>query len=463
LSRVWIKNPRASFDGERANTLLGGLVIENQSISEVLPQNQEPTEPVDEIFDASQLVLTPGLINTHHHFYQTLTRAHRNALNKPLFAWLTSLYPVWANLTNDMIEVSTELALCEMMLSGCTTTSDHHYVFSDNLDEAIDRQVSVAARLGMRVILTRGSMSLGQSTGGLPPDKVVQSEQQILNDSIRLINQYHDPSTHAMCQIALAPCSPFSVTADLMRETAALAKSHNVLLHTHLAETNDETQFCVDQFGLRPVDYMESLNWLTDNTWFAHGIHFDSEEIRRLGKAGCAIAHCPSSNMTLASGICPVNELENAGVSVGIGVDGSASNDCSNLAQEVRQALLIQRLSQGLDQGLRQQASDLSLASHVDVLRWATQGGANVFHRPELGRLKTGAAADLALFSLDELRFSGSDDALAALVLCGVHTADAVMVNGDWRVQHGHLVDVDLDQLKSRHNSLANNLWQACL
>jgi 8-oxoguanine deaminase len=455
LSRIWIKNPRASFDGTHANQANGGVVVEGQRIAEVLAAGQQPSQTVDSVFDASGMVLTPGLINTHHHFYQTLTRAYRDALNKPLFAWLTSLYPVWANLTNEMVEVSTELALCELMLSGCTTASDHHYVFSNSLDEAIDRQAMVAARLGMRVVLTRGSMSLGESTGGLPPDKVVQTEAAILDDSLRLVQRYHDPADYAMCQVALAPCSPFSVTPELMRETASLAKQHKVLLHTHLAETHDETQFCIDQLGLRPVDYMESVDWLSDRTWFAHGIHFNSEEIARLGRAGCGVSHCPTSNMTLASGICPVAELEHAGVNVGIGVDGSASNDCSNLIQEVRMSLLIQRLGQA------QQSSEAPLTAHTDSLRWATQGGAALLHRPELGRLTVGAAADLALFSLDEPRFSGSDDALAALILGGAHRAAAVMINGQWRVSHGALIDVDMAQLQARHQQLAMSLWQA--
>jgi 8-oxoguanine deaminase len=454
LSRIWIKNPRASFDGTQANLANGGVVVEGQRIVEVLTTGQQPSRVVDSVFDASGMVLTPGLINTHHHFYQTLTRAYRDALNKPLFAWLTSLYPVWANLTNEMVEVSTELALCELMLSGCTTASDHHYVFSDTLDEAIDRQASVAARLGMRVVLTRGSMSLGQSTGGLPPDKVVQRETVILDDSLRLVKRHHDPEAFAMCQLALAPCSPFSVTPELMRETASMAKQHHVLLHTHLAETHDETQFCIDQLGLRPVDYMESVNWLSNRTWFAHGIHFNSEEITRLGAAGCGVSHCPTSNMTLASGICPAFELEQAGVNVGLGVDGSASNDCSNLIQEVRMSLLIQRLGQS------QQDSKTALTSHVDALRWATHGGAALLHRPELGQIAVGAAADLALFSLDEPRFSGSDDALAALILGGAHRAEAVMINGQWRVSHGNIIDVDIEQLQARHQQLAVSLWQ---
>ncbi len=455
MTTTWIRNPCASFDGQQPGRADGGLVISNNTITQVLASGETPSHPVDVTFDASDMVLLPGLINTHHHFYQTLTRAHKTALNKPLFAWLNALYPMWANLTNDMVGISSELALAELMLSGCTTTTDHHYVFSDQLDEAIDRQVQAAEHLGMRVVLTRGSMSLGQSSGGLPPDNIVQSERAILDDCERLIRDYHQSTLYAMTQIALAPCSPFSVTAELMQASAALADTHHVLLHTHLAETHDETEFCLKQSGLRPVDYLEQLGWIDKRAWFAHGIHFDSREIQRLGAAGCGVSHCPSSNMILASGICPVAALESAGVNIGLGVDGSASNDCSNMIQEVRQALLIQRL------GESSQAPTEQLTSHVDALRWATQGGANLLHRSDLGRLKPGAAADIALFKLDQPRFSGSNDPLAALILSGADRAEAVMINGEWRVQHGALVNTDLAELMARHHQQAHKLWAA--
>jgi 8-oxoguanine deaminase len=455
MTTTWIRNPCASFDGQRAGSADGGLVISNNTITQVLAADETPNQPVDVTFDASDMVLLPGLINTHHHFYQTLTRAHKTALNKPLFPWLTALYPMWANLTNDMVGTSTELALAELMLSGCTTTTDHHYVFSDQLDEAIDRQVQAAEQMGMRVVLSRGSMSLGQSSGGLPPDNIVQSEQTILDDCERLIRDYHQSTPYAMTQIALAPCSPFSVTAELMQACAAMAETYDVLLHTHLAETHDETEFCLQQSGLRPVDYLQKLGWINDRAWFAHGIHFDTREIERLGNAGCGVSHCPSSNMILASGICPAEALETAGVNLGLGVDGSASNDCSNLIQEVRQALLIQRL------GESSRIPTDQLTSHVDVLRWATQGGANLLHRSELGRLVPGAAADVALFKLDEPRFSGSDDPLAALILSGADRAEAVMINGQWRVQQGALMDIDLAELMVRHQQQAHKLWAA--
>lgn len=362
--RLWIRNPLAVHTNTDQDAA-GGLVVEGNRILELVPRGAQPTVPWDSHFDASNHVLIPGLINTHHHFYQTLTRALPEALNKELFPWLQTLYPVWAGLNPEMLEVATELALSELLLSGCTTAADHHYLFPPGLDEAIDIQCEVARRLGVRVTLTRGSMSLGQDQGGLPPQRVVQTEERILADSQRLIRRYHDSAEGSMQQLALAPCSPFSVTTELMQETAALAREYGVRLHTHLAETLDEEAFCQRKFGLRTVDYLESVDWLSERTWLAHGIHFNAEEISRLGRAGVGIAHCPGSNMMLASGLCPVLELEAAGCPVGIGVDGSASNDCSNLIQEVRQAMYLQRLRYGA-----------SRVRHQDALRWATQGSA---------------------------------------------------------------------------------------
>lgn len=450
--RCWIREPLAVFGAAAA----GGVVLEGGVIVELLARGSAPTAAVDSVLDARQLVLLPGLINTHHHFYQTLTRAHRAALDKPLFPWLKALYPVWARLTDAMIEASTELALAELLLSGTTTAVDHHYVFSDGLADAIDHQVAAAQRLRMRVVLTRGSMSLGESAGGLPPDAVVQSERAILDDCERLIGTYHEREPHAMVQIALAPCSPFSVTRSLLQETAQLARREDLLLHTHLAETADEEAFCVEAFGQRPVDYLEQCGWLTERSWFAHGIHFSPAEIARLGAAGCSISHCPTSNMLLSSGLCPVPELEAAGVAVSLGVDGSASNDGSNLMQEVRQALLLQRLRLS---GVESSAEQPALPSHLDALRWATAGGARALRRPELGQIAVGAAADLALFAVDDLRFSGAEDPLAALVLCGAHRARAVCVAGRWLVEDGAITGLDLAALRDRHQLLAAELW----
>lgn len=449
----WLKDPLVSFDPAQGAVRDGGLVVSGGKIIERPARGAEPVHEVDEVIDLGDLVLLPGLINTHHHFYQTLTRSLHQALDKPLFPWLESLYPTWAGLTEEMIAVSTELACSEMLLSGCTTSVDHHYVFSNALAHAIDRQAEAAAKVGLRVVLTRGSMSLGESAGGLPPDSVVQDTQTILADSERLVQRWHDAEAYAMCQVALAPCSPFSVTPELLRETAQLAAREQVLLHTHLSETEDENAFCLAQFGRRPVDHMAECDWLQDNVWFAHGIHFTDAEIDRLGVAGCGVSHCPSSNMLLSSGTCKVPQLRAAGVRVGLGLDGSASNDASNMIQEVRQALLIQRLAL--------QPAEAGSISHLDALAWATRGGAELLNRPELGSLAVGAAADIALFSLDEPRFSSSDDPLAALVLCGAHKARHVMVNGRWRVFDDQLVDGDIETLMANHRQLAEQLWAA--
>ena len=408
---------------------------------------KEPATPADRVFDASGKVLLPGLVNGHHHFYQTLTRAYPSALNKPLFGWLKTLYPVWANLTEEAVAVSTRLALAELMLSGCTTASDHHYLFSAALGRAIDVQAETAAALGVRVVLTRGSMSLSVDDGGLPPRSVTEAEPAILAESERLIRRYHDAAPHAMCQIALAPCSPFSVTRELMRDTADLARTHGVRLHTHLGETEDENEFCLAKLGMRPLDYLEDVGWLAGDVWLAHGIHFTQAEIERLGAAGTGICHCPSSNMVLASGICPVNDLLSAGARVGLGVDGSASNDASNLMQEVRQALLIGRLRYGAQP-----------VTHQSVLRLGTRGSADLLGRPELGELRPGAAADVALFDLDELRFSGHGDPLAALVLCGASRVSDLMIAGVWRVRGGELQGVDMDALMHEHRRIAGSL-----
>lgn len=446
--RTWIKNPLTVWTGGDA-AADGGLIVDGGFIAEVLAAGQTPSAAVDREFDASGLVVLPGLINCHHHFYQTLTRAHPAALGKELFPWLVALYPLWGRLERGDIEVSTELALAELMLSGCSTTVDHHYLFTDAIADAIDVQAATAERLGMRVVLTRGSMSVGASGGGLPPDSVVQDAERILADSERLLDAYHDRERGAFLQVALAPCSPFSVSPELMRDTADLARRHGVLLHTHLGETEDENDYCLSRFGKRPVDYLADLGWLDDDVWLAHGIHFDDDEVRRLGAAGVGVSHCAHSNMVLSSGICRTLELERAGAPVGIGVDGSASNDASNLMQEVRQAFLLQRLHYGAAE-----------VGHLDALRWATGGGARVLNRDDLGALAPGRCADIALFDLDELRFSGHGDPLAALVLCGAHRVRHLMVGGEWRVVDGELPGIDLAALRARHQRAAARLSQ---
>jgi 8-oxoguanine deaminase len=446
---IWIKNPLSIYTANNINAK-NGIVIQGHVIIELVAQGQTPVSKIDSIFDASEHVVIPGLINTHHHFYQTLTRACPPALNKKLFPWLQTLYPIWADLQPDWHALATELAMVELLMSGCTTVSDHHYLFPQSLNQAIDQQVSVARKLGMRATLTRGSMSLGQDQGGLPPMSVVQTETQILDDSERLINKYHKQDN--LIEIALAPCSPFSVTQELMIETAKLAKKHDVNLHTHLAETEDENIFCLKMFGQRPVDYLESVGWMHDKTWLAHGIHFNDDEIKRLGAAKVGVCHCPSSNMVLASGIARVNELKAAGVRVGLGVDGSASNDHSNLMQEIRQAMLIQRL--------RYQADEFS---HLDAFELATKGGANVLNRDNVGELAVGKQADIALFKLDEARFSGSHDPLAALVLCGASQADAVMIAGHWKVKNKTWLGGDITQLIKQHTQAAQAMLKVHL
>ncbi|CCD93421.1 putative hydroxydechloroatrazine ethylaminohydrolase (AtzB) (Hydroxyatrazine hydrolase) [Bradyrhizobium sp. ORS 375] len=437
---IWIKDPLAIL----AEGAARGVVVKDGRIVELVPTGKEPLTEGAVAFDASAHVVIPGLINTHHHFYQTLTRALPAAMDRELFPWLKALYPIWARLTPHALDAAVTLAMAELMLSGCTTTTDHHYVFPAGLEDAVGIEVAAAKRLGMRVLLTRGSMNLSERDGGLPPDSVVQDEDTILADSERVVATYHERGPDAMVQIALAPCSPFSVTGSLMQKTAALADRLDVRLHTHLAETEDENRFCEAMFGCRPLDYLEQNGWLGPRTWLAHGIFFNAEEMKRLGKAKTTISHCACSNQLLASGCCPVCEMEEAGVGIGLGVDGSASNDGSNLMQEVRAAFLLQRARYGV-----------SRISHKDALRWATKGSAACVGRPELGEIAVGKAADLALFKLDELRFSGAGDPIAALVLCGAHRADRVMVGGRWTVLDGAIPGLDIAGLIGRHSTAA--------
>lgn len=442
---LWLRDPLAILADDAAR----GVVVQDGRIVECVPAGGVPATPGATVFDAGAHVVLPGLINTHHHFYQTLTRALPAALDRELFGWLGALYPVWARLTPDALEAAATVAMAELMLSGCTTTTDHHYVFPPGLEDAIDIEVAVARRLGLRGVFTRGSMNLSQRDGGLPPDAVVQDADTILSESARLIDAHHDPAAHAMVQIALAPCSPFTVTPALMRATAELAAARGVRLHTHLAETADETDFCLARFNRRPLDYLEDVGWLHGGVWLAHGVHFAADEIARLARAGVAVTHCPCSNQVLGSGHCPVCALEAAGVRVGLGVDGSASNNASNLMQEVRAAFLLQRHRYGV-----------ARVGHRDALRWATEGSAACLGRPELGRIAPGEAADLALFRLDELRFAGAQDALAALVLCGAHSADRVMVAGRWVVADGAIPGLDLPALMARQAAAAARLQE---
>lgn len=438
--RLWLKDPLAVL----AEGAERGIVVDGSRIVELVGRGREPARPVDAVFDASRHVMLPGLINTHHHVYQTMTRAHPDAINKELFPWLKALYPIWVKgLSPETFRLAVRLAGTELMMSGCTTAADHHYVFPKGLENAVDIEVDEARALGLRMTVSRGSMNLSVKDGGLPPEAAVQDEDTILADSERVLGLFHDAKPGAMTQIALAPCSPFSVTKSLMEKTAGLAAKHDCRLHTHLAETRDENDFCLETFRCRPVDYLEEVGWMTDRTWLAHGIHFSDDEMVRLGRHGVGVCHCPTSNMVLASGHCRTRELEAAGVAVGLGVDGSASNDNSNLMEGVRHALMINRLTYD------------ATVTHLDALRWATEGSARCLGRSDIGRIAVGLEADLALFTLDELRFSGAGDPLAALVLCGAHRADRVMIAGTWKVVDGLPVDVDVARLRWEHGEAA--------
>ena len=440
--RIWIKDPLAILAADAAR----GLVVEGTRIVELVAAGGAPSKPVDAEFDASRHVVLPGLVNAHHHFYQTLTRAHPSAINRELFPWLSALYPIWARLKPGHLRLAVRLALTELMLSGCTTAADHHYLFPPGLENAVDIEVEEARALGIRMTVTRGSMNLSEKDGGLPPDSVVQDEETILADSEGVLKLFHVPKPGAQIRIALGPCSPFTVGKRLMSESARLAERYDCQLHTHLCETQDEERFCLDMYKVRPVDLLEETGWMSKRTWLAHGIHFNSEEIGRLGRAGVGVGHCAASNMVLASGTCRTCELEAAGATVGLGVDGSASNDSSNMMEAARHALMIGRLRYGA-----------SAITHLDVLRWGTEGSARCLGRDDIGRLAPGLEADLALYTLDEPRFSGAHDPLAALVLCGAHRADRVMIAGRWRVVDGAPADFDLGQLVAAHKAAARD------
>ena len=428
----------------------GGLYAVDGFIERVGASSDLP-DTADEVVDARGHVVLPGLVNTHHHFYQTLTRAVPGAQDVGLFDWLRTLYPLWARMTPDHVRVATQLALAELALSGCTTSSDHQYLFPNG--SSLDDQIEAAADVGLRFHAARGSMSLGESEGGLPPDAVVEDEETILADTERLLSKYHDPEPGAMTRVVVAPCSPFSVTPSIMRESAALARRHGAHLHTHVAETLDEEQFCIDTFGLRPVDLMEDLGWVGDDVWYAHGVFVNEDEIALMAKTGTGVAHCPTSNMRLASGIAPVRGYLDAGVRLGVGVDGSASNDSSHLLAEVRQAMLLARLAAApsLEGG--------PLMPARDALRMATRGSASVLGRTDVGSLEPGKAADLIMISLDRIGYSGAlHDPVAAIVFAAPADVDHSWVHGRPVVRHGSIVGVDLERLVRDHRTASMEL-----
>jgi cytosine/adenosine deaminase-related metal-dependent hydrolase len=424
----------------------GGLFCDGPAIMQVGATDTLPPT-ADEVIDARGLIVIPGLVNTHHHFFQTLTRNLPAAQNANLFDWLRALYPIWAGLTPDAIRVSSAVAIAELMLSGCTTSSDHTYIWPNGA--RLDDQIDIAREFGFRFHAARGSMSVGESRGGLPPDRVVEDEAAILRDSRRLIEQYHDPARFAMLRIVLAPCSPFSVSPDLMRESLALARAYGVHAHTHLAETLDEAAYCAATFGRTPVELAEDLGWVGPDVWHAHVVHPSTEEVDRLGRTRTGVAHCPTSNMRLASGVAPLHRLLRAGARVGLGVDGSASNDSSHMLAEARQALLLHRVG-----------GDPAALSARQALWLATRGGAAVLGRDDIGQLAPGMAADIVGFRADTIGMAGGavHDPLAALVFCAPQQAHLSVINGRVRIRDGALLGVDLPPLIARHNALARAL-----
>jgi len=428
----------------------GGLYAVDGFIQQVGATSDLP-DTADEVVDLSGHVVLPGLINTHHHFYQTLTRAVPGAQDVGLFDWLRTLYPIWARLTPEDVQIATQLALSELALSGCTTSSDHQYLFPNG--SRLYDQIIGAEPVGLRFHAARGSMSLDESDGGLPPDSVVEDEDTILADTQRVIEAFHDPEPGAMTRVVVAPCSPFSVTPDLMRESAVLARKHGVHLHTHVAETLDEEQFCIESFGMRPVELMEDLGWVGDDVWYAHGIYINEDEIGRLSQTGTGVAHCPSSNMRLASGIAPVRSYLASGVRLGLGVDGSASNDGSHLIGEARLAMLLARLDAAPS------ISGGRLLTGREALRIATRGSAAVLGRDDVGSLEVGKAADFIAISLDRLEYAGSlHDPVAAVLFVAPVNVDHSFVHGKAVVRSGELVGVELPSLIERHNRAAQRL-----
>ena len=404
-----------------------------------------PEMPADEVLDLRGHVVMPGMVNTHHHMFQSLTRVI--AQDNELFDWLVTLYPIWRNLRSQHIYTSAKLAMAELILSGCTTSSDHLYIYPN--DVTLEDEIRAAQEIGMRFHAARGSMSLGQSKGGLPPDSVVEDEKRILKVTQEAIERWHNPARHSLLRVVVAPCSPFSVTRDLMREAADLARSYGVSLHTHLAENVKDIDFSLAQFGYRPGDYAQDVGWVGDDVWHAHCVKLNGEEIGLFARTHTGVCHCPSSNMRLASGVAPIRAMLDAGVKVGLGVDGSASNDSGHLLSEARQAMLLQRVAS---------ENPAQLSAH-EALRMATRGGASVLGRDDIGWLGVGMSADLVAYRLDQIAYAGAQhDPVAALVFCQPASVDYSVIHGRVVVREGHLTTLDLPVLVEQHNKLSRQL-----
>jgi 8-oxoguanine deaminase len=483
MTTLLIHNARCIATFDHADPTLAtelrdaSILIRDHRIEYIGPTGGLPQGALqaDEVIDASGHLVTPGLVNTHHHMYQSLTRAIPSVQNAELFGWLRGLYPIWAGLTPEMVHVSTQIAMAELLLSGCTTSSDHLYIYPNGVK--LDDSIHAAQEIGMRFVATRGSMSVGQSKGGLPPDRVVEDEAFILKDTQRLIETFHTTGHGSMVNVAVAPCSPFSVSQDLMRESALLARRYGARLHTHLAENDHDLAYSREKFNCTPTQYAQDLGWLGSDVWHAHCVKLDDEGISLFAATRTGVAHCPCSNMRLASGIAPIRRMLNAGVPVGLGVDGSASNDAAHMVNEARQAMLLARVGRAMQppetrllaNGERKTffGCDLGPAEMTarDVLSVATRGGAQVLGRSDIGHLAVGMCADLVLFDLNTLSFAGGavHDPIGSLLLCASPQADYTVVNGKVVVREGQLATVDLGPLMERHNAMAVQLAQAAM
>ena len=448
-----------TMDDSRRELPGASLLLRGPQIEAIWPAGERPPElQADEVIDARGHAVLPGLVNTHHHMFQSLTRVLPAAQDAELFGWLRTLYPIWAGLTPEMVRVSTQLAMAELLLSGCTTSSDHLYLYPNGV--RLDDSIEAAAQIGMRFHVARGSMSVGESEGGLPPDSLVEREDHILFDTRRLIEAYDDKARYSLLRVVAAPCSPFSVSPGLMRDSAALARALGTRLHTHLAENDHDIAYSRSRFNMTPTEYADSVGWLGDDVWHAHCVKLDAPGIARFATTGTGVAHCPCSNMRLASGIAPVRRLLDAGVPVGLGVDGSASNDGAHLLGEARTALLLARVGKSMEAfGCDAGPAELSARAALEL---ATRGGARVLGRSDIGHLAPGMAADLALFDLRSVGLAGGavHDPVAALLMCAPAQAACTIVNGRVLVREGQLTSVDLGPLIERHNRLARQLVQ---
>lgn len=455
MSNILIKNAKiiTTMNANKDQLKDHDILIIDNIIHKISRNIDVSDEQIDEVIDGSKYYVYPGLINTHHHFYQTFTRNIPQVQNVELFGWLKFLYPIWSKLTPEVVYYSTLVATAELLKTGCTTSVDHFYVFPKNQPpDLLDNEFYAAKEIGIRLHGSRGSMSLSEKDGGLPPDSVVQTEKEILKDSQRVIEKFHDPSSFAMHRVILAPCSPFSVTSTLLNESIQLAREYSVCSHTHLAETKDEERFCIDAFGKRPLEYMESLDWLGSDVWFAHGVHFNEEEIDKLAKTQTGVAHCPVSNSKLASGAAKIPSMLKKGVKVSLAVDGSASNDSSNMILEMKTAFLMSRLIYGIN-----------AITSEDVLHIATKGGSEVINQPEIGSLEEGKAADMFLVRWDRLGYTGGFyDPISMIINTGdTQIVDITIANGEIVVKDGELVKVDERKIIEKANELSKRMLEA--